>query len=351
MDISKFDYFLPKACIAQKPVNLRDHSRLMVINRNTQKITHHHFYDLEKILDNNSVLVLNNTKVFPARLIGKKNTGGKIEILLLEKTATNTWKAIYKGKIDFGDTLAFGKIKASVTSKTQNLINIKFSCREKDLFSFMKIHGYTPLPPYIKPNLSEKKLRNLYQTVYAITAGSAAAPTAGFHFTKELLSKLAKKGAQIEYITLHVGLGTFAPIKERDITKHQIHSELFKLTPLTAKRLNRAKKEGKKIIAVGTTATRVLETCCDKQGILKPQKGYTQIYIYPPYKYQFVDHLITNFHLPKSTLLALVSAFVSHPNTDKMFISFSKSLIGKAYREAIKEKYRFYSFGDASLVI
>ena len=296
-------------------------------------------------------MVLNNTKVFPAKLIGKKLTGGKIEILLLEKTALNTWKAIHKGKLAFGDTLVFGDIKASITSKEQNLISIKFSCREKDLFSYMKIHGFTPLPPYIKPDLTEKKFRLLYQTVYALTAGSAAAPTAGFHFTKKLLAVLKKKGVQIEYITLHVGLGTFAPIKEMDITKHQIHSEYFELSPAVAKRLNKAKKEGKKIIAVGTTATRVLETCVNKDGNQKPQKGYTQIFIYPPYHFKFVDHLITNFHLPKSTLLALVSAFVSFPNTKDHFTDFYQSLIGKAYNIAKKEKYRFYSFGDASLII
>jgi S-adenosylmethionine:tRNA ribosyltransferase-isomerase len=350
MDISKFDYLLPKRLIAQKPANPRDSSRLLVIDRNSKTIAHHIFKDLPKLIDKNTVLVFNDTKVFPARIYGKKITGGKVEVLLLEITAKNTWKAIYRGRVSFGEVLEFGTIKGSITRKEGNLINIKFSCRENDLFSYMKTHGFTPLPPYIKPSLTENKVRKLYQTVYANTAGSAAAPTAGFHFTKSLLTTLRKMRVQMEYATLHVGLGTFAPIKERDIKKHKIHSEYFELTKETVERLNDAKRAGKRIIAVGTTTTRILESSIDKDGFLTPQKRHTNIYIYPPYKFRFVDSLITNFHLPKSTLLCLVSAFVSTPNTKDKFKDFKTSLIGKAYKEAIKKKYRFYSFGDASLI-
>lgn len=351
MDISLFDYTLPKHAIAQTPAVPRDSAKLMIIDRNKQTISHHHFSDLPKILNSNDVLVFNQTKVFPARIFGTKPTGGKIELLLLEKISDNTWEAIYRGKISFGQTLVFGKIQGEILGVRENLLNIRFLCREKDLSLYMKEHGSTPLPPYIKSLTPENELRKQYQTVFAENIGSVAAPTAGFHFTKKLLNQLQKKGVQIEFVTLHVGLGTFAPIKENDLTKHQIHKELFELNSETAEKLNLAKKAGKRIIAVGTTTTRVLETCATDQGLLAPQKGRTNIFIYPPYKFKFQDALITNFHLPKSTLLSLVSAFFSYPNTPVNFTSFPQSLLGLAYSTAIKRKYRFYSFGDGMLIL
>jgi len=351
MDISLFDYTLPKSAIAQTPATPRDHAKLMVVDRKSQNISHYHFSDLPKILTPNDVLILNQTKVFPARIFGTKLTGGKIELLLLENISDNTWKAIYRGKISFGQTLVFGKIRGEVIRIDQNLLEIKFLCDKDDLFSYLERSGHTPLPPYIKSDSPENSLRKQYQTVFATEVGSVAAPTAGFHLTKELLTQLKKIGVGIEFVTLHVGLGTFAPIKVRDLTKHQIHEEIYELDKRTADRLNRAKAAGKRIIAVGTTTTRVLETCADAKGALTARKGRTKIFIYPPYKFKFLDALITNFHLPKSTLLSLVSALFSYPNTTAEFTSFAKSFLGDVYQSAIENKYRFYSFGDGMLII
>jgi S-adenosylmethionine:tRNA ribosyltransferase-isomerase len=355
MKLDQLRYSLPKELIAQEPAELRDHSRLMVINRVDETIEDKHFYDLPSLLTPNEVLVFNQTKVFPARLQAKKATGGNIEILLLERTnsAENEWFALRRGKISFGQTLAFGDIDAKVTQVKENVIKLLFSCRENELFSYMKTHGQTPLPPYIKSTNTEEKIRKDYQTIYAKTAGSVAAPTAGLHFTKELISKLKDKNIQIEYVTLHVGLGTFLPIKENDLTKHKMHSEHYSIDLSTIKRLNLAKSQGKKIISVGTTTTRVLESISSNKGLLSQNKlhGETSIFIYPPYKFKFIDGLITNFHLPGSTLLALVSALVSFPNTNTKFSDFKSSLMGKAYQKAIEEKYRFFSFGDGSLII
>ena len=351
MDISKFDYYLPKNLIAQKPLVKRDNAKLLVVDRKSKFITSKHFYDLPEILTSNDVLVLNKTKVFPARIFGKKETGGKIEILLCKKVSKNTWDVMTKPAIKTGTKVSFGLFSGIKIADYHEISRVQFSINYNKLYRYLDIIGHTPIPPYIHSKDSEKNLRNIYQTVYAKSQGSIAAPTAGFHFTKELLSKLRKKGIQIEYITLHVGLGTFAPIKERDILKHKIHSEYFELDIKTAESLNRLKNEGKRIIAVGTTATRVLETCSNNKGMLKEKKGETEIYIYPSYKFKFVDGLITNFHLPKTTLLALVSAFVSFPNTKKKFTDFDSSLIGEGYKKAIKENYRFYSFGDSSIIL
>jgi len=305
------------------------------------------------MLGEKDVLVFNQTKVFPARLIGKKDTGGEVELLLLHQTDGNTWEAIYRGKLNTDQNIFFGELKGKIISKKGNTVNIFFNQSAGEFWQFLEKEGRTPLPPYISSKSSEKDIRKQYQTVYAKEIGSAAAPTAGFHFTNELLDKLTKKGVQMEYVTLHVGLGTFAPIKEEEVEKHPIHSEFFTLTKEAAERLNLAKKEGKKIIAVGTTTTRVLETCTTKNGLLTTNniQPATNLFIHPPYKFKFVDALITNFHLPKSSLLALVSAFVSYPNADEKFLSFTESLIGEAYTEAVKKNYRFYSFGDASLII
>jgi S-adenosylmethionine:tRNA ribosyltransferase-isomerase len=351
MDISKFDYHLPKNLIAQKPLKKRDHSKLLVIDRKTKLITSKHFYDLVELLNFNDVLVLNKTKVFPARIFGKKETGGKVEILLVKKINDNTWDVMVKPGINIGTKISFGLFSGIKISDNHETSRVQFSINNINLFEKLGTIGHTPIPPYIHSTESEKNLRDEYQTVYAKTQGSIAAPTAGFHFTKDLLNRLNMKGVQIEYVTLHVGLGTFTPIKESDISKHKIHSEYFELDRKTTDKLNNAKKKGKRIIAVGTTTTRVLETCTSSKGILIDKKGETNIFIYPPYKFKFIDTLITNFHLPDTTLLALVSAFVSYPNTKKIFTNFNSSLIGKAYKKAIKENYRFYSFGDSSIIL
>lgn len=351
MDISKFDYYLPKNLIAQEPLIKRDNAKLLVIDRKSKLITSKHFYDLPEILTSNGVLVLNKTKVFPARIFGKKETGGKVEILLTKIINNNTWDVMLKPGIKTGTEIYFGLFSGIKISQNHETSRVQFNINNNKLYEYLDQIGHTPIPPYIHSNESENSLRNQYQTVYAKTEGSIAAPTAGFHFTKDLLNRLKKKGVQIEYVTLHVGLGTFAPIKVNDITKHIIHSEYFELNKKTAEKLNSAKKKGKRIIAVGTTTTRVLETCSNDKGILKERKGETDIFIYPPYKFKFIDGLITNFHLPKTTLLALVSTFVSYPNTKDWFTNFSSSLIGKAYKKAIVEKYRFYSFGDSSIIL
>jgi S-adenosylmethionine:tRNA ribosyltransferase-isomerase len=352
MKTSFFDYTLPKGLIANSPARPRDHSRLMIIDRKTGKIRHHKFYEIEKILGPSDVLVLNKTKVFPARFIGKKDTGGGIEILLIKELNNRIWKCLTKPGLKIGQTATFqgATLKGVGRDGTTSLIEINLG-REK-LFGLLQKYGLTPLPPYVRPESSERDLRKQYQTVYAKSLGSIAAPTAGFHFTEKLLGKLKKKGVQIEYVTLHVGLGTFAPVKTATLEEHQMHEEEFHIDKKTLNRLNIAKKSGKRIVAVGTTSARVLETLAINNLKLKiNNSGSTNLFIFPPYKYSLVDALITNFHLPKSTLLALVSAFVSSPNTRAEFKDFKSSLIGRAYFEAIRKKYRFYSFGDACLIV
>lgn len=338
MKLSDLDYNLPKNLIANSPAFPRDSSRLMLINRISQSISHHHFYDLADLLTSNDVLVFNQTKVFPAKLVGKKSTGGKIELLLTTQIGLNLWKAIYKGKLKNGQIIAFPDAKAKVLEKKDNEVIVEFNL--PDFWEWLNIYGQVPLPPYIQTSQREDKLRKQYQTVYAKITGSVAAPTAGLHFTKRLLKKLKDKGVQMEYVTLNVGLGTFLPVKETILSKHKMHSEHFVLDKQTAVSLNLAKKHGKRIIAVGTTTTRVLETL-GKLGQLDGGhlSGETNIFIYPPYKFKFIDGLITNFHLPHSTLLALIYAFAG------------EKLTKKAYQAAIKNKYRFYSFGDASLIV
>lgn len=362
LSLDQFDYHLPAELIAQSPISPRDHSRLLCLDIHSGQISHHHFYNLPDLLPNNCVLVRNNTKVIPARIFGRKPTGGAVEILLLKRTQIEhdgeTWECLTKPGLKINQTVVFDYLteageKLSATCVQINEYNrlIKFSLSKEKLFSALESIGHIPIPPYIKWNQDdEQKLRQLYQTTYAKVAGSAAAPTAGLHFTPELDKKLTTKGIQIEEVTLHVGLGTFLPVKTNDITQHHLHSEWFELKPEVATRLNQAKQAGKKIIAVGTTTTRVLETSAASQGLLKPGSGETSIYIYPPYQYQFIDGLITNFHLPKSTLLMLVSALVSSPNTTYQFQDFLSSPVGQAYTQAIAEKYRFYSFGDGMLI-
>ena len=344
--LKRFDYQLPSQLIGQRPVKPRDSARLLILNKKNGQIEHKKFYHIINYLKPGDVLVLNNSRVIPARLIGQKETGGKIEIFLLKKMSLrgslsdcgnpmlekNTWQCLIGGKIKVGEKILFPKnLKAKIIKKydDQSLL-VEFNASAKKLLA----SGQTPLPPYIK---KMAKLAD-YQTVYAKTSGSVAAPTAGLHFTKRLINKLKKQGVIIEYITLHIGLGTFQPIKSRYIQDHKIHSEWATLNKKTADKLNQAKKSGRSIIAVGTTTLRTLEAFSDDRGKLKPQSGWLNIFIYPGYKFKFVKTLITNFHLPKSTLLVLVSALVG------------EKLIKKSYQAAIKKKYKFFSFGDAMFI-
>ncbi len=351
MNIEQLSYHLPQENIAHAPVNPRDHSKLLIINRKTEELSHKRFFEIESLLTSNDVLVLNNTKVFPARIFGKKETGGKVEILLLKEKTMNQWEVLGKGIPRVGERIMFPHFTAVVHDKSDHEVILTFDVNKQELFAKLEQDGSMPLPPYIHNTDSQKELKTSYQTVYAKHDGSVAAPTAGLHFTKDLLDRLSKKGIQVEYVTLHVGAGTFLPIKESDITKHPMHSEWFQIEKDTLDRLNAAKRSGKRIISVGTTTTRVLESIAENQTLIgNTLSGETKIFIYPPYRFQFIDALITNFHLPHSTLLALVSAFVSAPNTPHSFTSFSESLAGRAYEEAIQLKYRFYSFGDALFI-
>lgn len=347
MDLSDFDYKLPKNLIAQEPVTPRHSSRLLILDRTRGEIEHQKFINLDKFLKKGDVLVFNNSQVAPMRLIGSKETGGKVEILLLqpEKKEKNLWgsdwKVLSKPGIKLGQKIFFGKsLEAEVVSIDGYERVIKFNKKGKELEKEIWKRGEMPIPPYIKGGgLSKNQLVKKYQTIYAKEVGSAAAPTAGFHFSKVLMNKLKKLGVQFEFVTLHVGLGTFQPVKEEKIEDHQMHEEWIEIPSLVAKRLNKAKKEGRRIIAVGTTSVRVLESFSNKEGVLSSGSKSTDIFIYPGYKFEFIEGLITNFHLPKSSLLMLVSAFAS------------LRLIKKAYEEAIKGKYRFYSFGDGMFIL
>ncbi len=318
-----FDYHLPPELVANSPVSPRDRSRLMVINHQTGEISHRHFYDLPDFLTPNDVLVLNQTKVFPARIFGTKTTGGKVEVLLLRQLNLYTWEFISRPKIK-GD-LIFSHGLVGHTNNDQ----IVFNLGGNDFLNVLDQIGHTPLPPYIHNSSSEALLRQQYQTVYARDNGSAAAPTAGLHFTPELLQKIKDKNIQVEYLTLHVGLGTFQPLREENLKTGKLHPEYYSIDPQTANRLSQAKLAHRRIIAVGTTTTRALESGFNK--------NITDIFIYPPYKFKFVDSLITNFHLPQTSLLMLVASM------------YPKIL--DAYQIAINNRYRFYSFGDACFII
>ncbi len=350
MKIDLFDYHLDQDRIAQEPANPRDSARLMILNRTSGKIEDRLVSDLLKILTSKDVLVFNQTKVIPVRLFGQKTTGGKIELLLTKQLNEDTWEAISTPGLKVGQKLEIEVLKAEVVGRSEEVVTIKFFDRGEYLRERIFEFGKTPIPPYIHSQKTERELRRIYQTVYAKKEGSVAAPTAGLHFTKELMVALRDKGVQMEFLSLHVGLGTFRGVKTERIEDHLMHAERFSLDEETVRRLNQAKADGKRIISVGTTTTRVLESCVDENGVLFPKEGETSIFIYPPYQFKFVDHLMTNFHLPKSTLLMLVSAFVTFPNTKEKFVSFKKSLMGKAYEYAIGNKYRFFSFGDVMLI-
>lgn len=351
MKTALFGYNLPENLIANEQVYPRDHSRLMVIDRKTKKVESMHFYNIIDYLTENDVLVLNKTKVFPARIFGNKTTAGKVEILLNKNLDHFHWQALAKPGLKVGTKIIFDGFEAKVIKREDEIHIIKFDLKMEDLITKLQKVGITPLPPYIHSKEKEEKIRKKYQTVYAKEIGSVAAPTAGFHFTDELLKKIKSKGVKIEYVILHVGLGTFAPVKTENMEEHTMHSEKFLVDEETIERLNKAKHEGKRIITVGTTSTRLLESLAGSDGVLEnKQSGETDIFIYPPYKFKFVDALITNFHLPKSTLLALVSSLVSFPNTKSKFKSFKETIIGKAYQKAIEENFRFYSFGDSMFI-
>lgn len=359
LKLSQFEYHLPPERIAAEPVSPRDHSRLLVLDKIFGQIQHARFFNLVDFLQPGDVLVRNNTKVIPARLYGQKESGGQVEILL-NKPLTITgageiWEALTKPGLKKGQKVDFGgaaKLTAECLDDSGYTRKILLNKTGSQLFSALEKIGHTPLPPYINPDqATSQKLKEKYQTLFAKYPGSAAAPTAGLHFTPAVESALLKKGVEIIELTLHVGLGTFLPVKTENITAHQLHSEWFELPEATAQKLNTAKVAGRRMIAVGTTSTRVLETCSDDSGILSPKIGETDIYIYPEYRYKFVDGLITNFHLPQSTLLMLVAAFVSAPNTPHKFEDFQTSTVGQAYAQAIENEYRFYSFGDAMLII
>lgn len=353
MNIHDFTFDLPEELIGQKAIEPRDSCKLLVVDKNTDEITHKIFKDLVDILDEKSVLVINDTKVFPARLFGEKTSGGKVEILLLKQIALDSYRAIGRGKLKIGLRVNFGKdFYADIQEKRDDgEIIIKFNIAGIELLEKIDELGKTPLPPYIHSESSETDLRKQYQTIYAKEKGSAAAPTAGLHFTEELLDKLKNKGVQIERVTLHVGLGTFKPVTDEQVETKVLHTESFWLTKEVSERLNKAKKNGKKIIAVGTTTCRVLESQTSASGIIIAGEGETNIFIQPGYKYKFVDGLITNFHLPETSLLMLVTAFVSFPNSPTKFTDFQDSLIGRAYEEAIKNNYKFFSFGDAMIIL
>lgn len=340
MKTEDFNYDLPEELIAQTPLAKRDDSKLMVLNRKTGEIKHEIFHNIINYLNKGDVLVLNDTKVMPARIIGeKKDTGAIIELLLLKNIGNNRWEVLVKPakRIKVGTTISFGNgaLEATCTKiGEEGIREVDFSYNGI-FYEILDKLGSMPLPPYIKEKLQDK---DRYQTVYAKNIGSAAAPTAGLHFTKELLQEISNKGIKICYITLHVGLGTFRPVNVEDVTTHKMHSEFYQMTKEVADELNRAKQENRRIVSVGTTSTRTLETIMTKEGTFKETSGWTDIFIYPGYKFKAIDAQITNFHLPKSTLIMLVSAFTS------------KEIILNAYKEAVKNKYRFFSFGDAMLI-
>ena len=334
-------YDLPDELIAQTPVEPRDHSRMLVYDRKNDTISHKHFYDVIDYLNKGDILVVNNTKVLPCRLYGTKvSTGAKAEVFLLKKQKLNTWEVLLKPqrRLKEGTIIEFSKDFSCTVLHNFDHGNavVEFSCNGTFEENLLKV-GTMPLPHYIHEKLKDK---NRYQTVYAKTEGSSAAPTAGLHFTPELLEKIKQKGIEVVEVLLHVGLGTFRPVSEDNILKHDMHTEHYEITQEVADKINKAKQEGHKIIAVGTTSVRTLESVATKfGGTLKADIGETNIFIYPGYQWKIVDHLITNFHLPESTLIMLVSSFCGIDNTLKF------------YKEAVEQKYRFFSFGDACLLL
>lgn len=341
MDVKDFYYDLPQELIAQDPLEDRSSSRLMVLDKITGGVEHRHFKDITEYLRPGDCLVINNTKVIPARLYGvKEGTEAKIEILLLKRKENDIWETLVKPgkkckigtKIVFGEGILTGEV-VDIVEEGNRLIQFHYEGIFEEILDRL---GQMPLPPYITHQLQDK---NRYQTVYAKYDGSAAAPTAGLHFTPELLQQVRDMGVEIAEVTLHVGLGTFRPVKETDVLKHHMHSEFYKIEQSEADKINKAKKEGHRVIAVGTTSTRTLESAADENGFLTEKSGWTEIFIYPGYQFKVIDALITNFHLPESTLVMLVSALAGREH------------VLAAYETAVEEKYRFFSFGDAMFIV
>lgn len=351
MQLSLFDYHLDDSLIAREPAAVRDEAALMIVDRKTDLLEEKQVKNIIEYLDAGDVLVLNETKVFPARLFGAKDTGGKVEVLLHKQIGMGVFEVLTKPGVKDGTTIHFEKMKARVLEHKEQMSILQFDVKGSEFEKIVEEIGKTPLPPYIHTSLNEKEAREKYQTVYAKLTGSVAAPTAGLHFTEELLKQIEDRGVKIVKVWLHVGLGTFAGVKTDDIRDHAMHEESYELDAEAAEIINQAKMQGKKITAVGTTSVRVLESCVGSDGLVRAAKGETKIFIYPAYKFRVVDQLLTNFHLPKSTLLMLVSALVSAPNTKHEFESFEKTLVGKAYLKAIGEQWRFFSFGDAMLIL
>ena len=340
MDINLFDYYLPEELIAQTPSKIRDECKLLHVFKDSKTYEDKHFYDIIDYLNKGDTLVLNNTRVMPARLIGEKEvTKGKIEFLLLKRIEKDKWECLAKpgksARIGRRFTFGEGKLKAEVVDVLDNGNRIVEFYYDGIFEQVLDSLGEMPLPPYIHEKLED---RERYQTVYSKETGSAAAPTAGLHFTKELLQKIKDKGINIAYVTLHVGLGTFRPVQVEDVENHEMHSEFYVLHEEDAKIINDTKDRGNRVISVGTTSTRTLETIGDENGHVKACSGWTNIFIYPGYKFKVIDNLITNFHLPESTLIMLVSALAGKEN------------VLNAYNIAVQEKYRFFSFGDAMFI-
>ena len=340
MKTSDFYYDLPQELIAQTPIEKRDASRLMTLDRATGKVEHHHFYELPDFLRPGDCLILNNSRVLAARLLGQRLPGGgACEVLLLTDKGDKTWECLVRPgrKMRTGAKLSFGngELTAEVVGEIEGGNRLVRFDYEGIFLEVLEHLGKMPLPPYIKEELQDKER---YQTVYSKVLGSAAAPTAGLHFTPELLEKIAAKGVGVGYVTLHVGLGTFRPVKEEEITDHEMHSEFCTVPPETAELINRTKANGGRVICVGTTSCRTLESWAAEDGHMEPKSGWTNIYIYPGYRFKVMDGLVTNFHLPESTLIMLVSAFAGREH------------VLAAYEEAVKERYRFFSFGDAMFI-
>lgn len=340
MKTSDFYYDLPEELIAQDPLENRSDSRLMVLDKKTGAVSHHIFRDIVEYLQPGDCLVINDTKVIPARLIGsKEDTGAKIEVLLLKRKTGDVWETLVKPgrkakpgtRIQFGDGLLVGEVM-DIVDEGNRLIRFEFDGIFEEILDQL---GQMPLPPYITHQLKDK---DRYNTVYATHSGSAAAPTAGLHFTPELLRTIEEKGIDIARVTLHVGLGTFRPVKVDDVENHHMHSEFYMIDEAAEEKINRAKENGKRVICVGTTSCRTIESAADENGRLKPCSGWTEIFIYPGYRFKILDCLITNFHLPESTLIMLVSALAGQKH------------VLAAYEEAVKERYRFFSFGDAMFI-
>ena len=340
MKTSDFYYDLPQELIAQDPLEDRSSSRLMHLSLKDGSIEHRHFTDILDYLHKGDCLVINDTKVIPARLIGEKEgTGGKVEVLLLKRKGNDVWETLVKpgkkmkpgARVSFGDGLLKGEV-LEVVEEGNRLIHFEYEGIFEEILDQL---GQMPLPPYITHQLEDK---NRYQTVYAKHSGSAAAPTAGLHFTPELLEEIKAEGVEIAHVTLHVGLGTFRPVKVDDVEKHHMHSEFYMIDEEAAEKINRAKENGRKVICVGTTSCRTIESAADENGKLKACSGWTEIFIYPGYQFKVLDELITNFHLPESTLVMLVSALAGREH------------VLAAYEEAVKERYRFFSFGDAMFI-